>query len=451
VTPLSVLSQNVAFNTHFMPPVTAMPGPHKGSLLVVFLTVFIDMLGFGMVLPLLSIYARDFGAADEGLWIGLLVASFSAMQFIFSPIWGRLSDRIGRRPVLMMGLAGSAVCYGLFGLATVWNSLAWLFISRLGAGVFGATITTAQAYIADVTSQQTRGKGMTLVGIAFGLGFTLGPMFGGLALLSDMSHPRPEPGYAAAVLSAGALVLAYFKLTESRRIGSTPAATRLFDFTALRDALRIPSIGPLLASLFVCVLAFSNFESTLPLLLTDAKSAHSLFRFDLRDVMLTFACLGGTIVLAQALVVRRLLGKIPDGAMATSGAVSEILGFAALVAAVQMGSRWGLFAAVTLLVLGLAMVMPSLNSLISRRSDPVGQGGILGIGQSIGALARILGPLLGIPLLQQRVFLPLVLPYVIGGGLMAVGLAMVVAATRGGQDFGLPAAGAEQAVVQPTA
>ena len=113
-----------------------MTEPRKGSLLVIFLAVFIDLLGFGMVLPLLAIYARDFGT-NNGMVIGLLVASFSAMQFIFSPMWGRLSDRIGRRPVLMIGLAGSVVFYSLFGLATVWKSLGWLFVSRIGAGICG--------------------------------------------------------------------------------------------------------------------------------------------------------------------------------------------------------------------------------------------------------------------------------------------------------------------------
>src|SRR5437762_7133289 len=124
-----------------------MTAPRRGSLLVIFLTVFIDLLGFGMVLPLLPIYAKQFTTDKSGLVIGLLMASFSAMQFLFAPVWGRLSDRVGRRPVLMIGLSGSVLFYGLFGLATVWKSLAWLFISRIGAGISGATISTAQAYI----------------------------------------------------------------------------------------------------------------------------------------------------------------------------------------------------------------------------------------------------------------------------------------------------------------
>ncbi|MBL9082313.1 MAG: MFS transporter, partial [Planctomycetales bacterium] len=129
----------------------------KASLFVIFLTVFIDLLGFGMVLPLLPIYAKQFSAT--GLTIGLLMSSFSAMQFIFAPLWGRLSDRIGRRPVLIVGLAGSVVFYGLFGYATVAKSLMLMFVARIGAGIAGATISTAQAYIADCTTLETRAKG----------------------------------------------------------------------------------------------------------------------------------------------------------------------------------------------------------------------------------------------------------------------------------------------------
>src|SRR5580704_14174711 len=124
----------------------------KASLLVIFLTVFIDLLGFGIVLPLLPVYGRQFGVDQHGVELGLLMASFSAMQFMFAPLWGRLSDRIGRRPVLIVGLAGSTFFYALFGFATMWRSLTWLFITRLGAGIAGATISTTQAYIADVTS-----------------------------------------------------------------------------------------------------------------------------------------------------------------------------------------------------------------------------------------------------------------------------------------------------------
>ena len=159
--------------------------PRRSALLIIFLTVFIDLLGFGMVLPLLPIYGQHFaemhGFTEQqtGIVVGLLMSSFSAMQFLFLPIWGRLSDRFGRRPIVILGLAGSTLFYAMFGLATMWRSLAGLFITRIGAGIAGATISTAQAFIADCTGKQERAKGMALIGAAFALGFTVGPVLGG--------------------------------------------------------------------------------------------------------------------------------------------------------------------------------------------------------------------------------------------------------------------------------
>src|SRR5262245_53183113 len=177
------------------------PPPSHGSKLVIFLTVFIDLLGFGMVLPLLPIYAKSFGVHESGWVIGLLMSSFSAMTFIFAPLWGRASDRVGRRPVLIVGLVGSMGFYILFGIATVLQSMTLLFVARIGAGIAGATIPAAQAYIADVTSLKDRARGMALIGAAFGLGFTFGPLLGAAALLfSTDVAASPWPGYAAAVL-----------------------------------------------------------------------------------------------------------------------------------------------------------------------------------------------------------------------------------------------------------
>ena len=167
-----------------------------------FLVVFIDLLGFGIVLPLLPRFGDELlqgqlqlSDAVAGMLLGLLMSSFSAMQFLFSPVWGRISDRIGRRPVLMIGLAGSTIFYGLFGIATMLKSMPLLFASRIGAGVAGATIATAQAYIADSTTLQNRTKGMALIGAAFGLGFTFGPLLGAAAVLfSNDVAASPAPG-----------------------------------------------------------------------------------------------------------------------------------------------------------------------------------------------------------------------------------------------------------------
>jgi MFS family permease len=181
---------------------------HKTALLIVFLTVFIDLLGFGMVLPLLPLYGKELAGGltpmQRGVMLGLLMSSFSVMQFFFAPVWGRLSDKVGRRPILMVGLAGSVVFYGLFGLASVQASLLFMFISRIGAGIFGATITTARAYIADVTPPENRTAGMALIGAAFGLGFTFGPLFGLLAIDESRIVVEPDSRFVLQLPANGA-------------------------------------------------------------------------------------------------------------------------------------------------------------------------------------------------------------------------------------------------------
>ncbi|MCH5373411.1 MAG: MFS transporter, partial [Planctomycetes bacterium] len=310
--------------------------PRHGSLLVIFLTVFIDLLGFGMVLPLLPIYADVFTQDPAGWRLGLLMASFSAMQFLFAPLWGRLSDRIGRRPVLIIGLTGSVVFYLLFGVATVMRSLGLLFVSRIGAGIAGATIPTAQAYIADTTTLEKRPKGMALIGMAFGLGFTFGPLLGFLAVPSGQGQPGPWPGYVAAILSAGALILAIFKLPESLRPDSRTAAHKRVDVRGFRQALSVPSVGLLLIAIFVCVFSFSNFETTLSMLIKGTtEAAKSPFRFGWGQVCLTYAYIGLTMATVQGVLVRRLAGRISEGKLAGTGALFQVVGFVVVLIAIN--------------------------------------------------------------------------------------------------------------------
>ena len=421
-----------------------MPPTRKGPLLVIFLTVFIDLLGFGMVLPLLPIYGKQFALqyglseTEKGWVLGLLMASFSAMQFLFAPLWGRLSDRVGRRPVLMVGLAGSVVFYALFGIATQQQSLLWLFVARIGAGIAGATISTAQAYIADSTALAGRTKGMALIGAAFGLGFTFGPLFGALALPraaegAVAAELGPGPGYAAAALSAVALALAAFVLPESLKEPQAGKARGWFSLDALSDALAVPSVGLLILTSFVSVLSFANFESTLSLLLQDETGA---FRFDLHKVLYTFAYVGFTLMLVQGGIVRRLSGRVADAHLAAAGAVLMIAGFCLLSGAAGAGSRGLLYVALFVTVSGFACTTPALNSLISRRSDPAKQGSVLGLAQSASALARILGPLIGMRLfhLYPDRHTPQT-PLWVAAGLMAVCLALILAAARRGRDF----------------
>ncbi len=402
----------------------------RGNLLVIFLTVFIDLLGFGMVLPLLPLYAAQFDEHQDGWRLGALMASFSAMQFLFAPWWGRLSDRVGRRPILLIGLLGSVVFYALFGWATIQQSLLWLFVSRIGAGICGATISTAQAYIADTTTKENRSRGMALIGMAFGLGFTFGPLLGFLALPSEESVPGPLPGFVAAGLSAIALLLAWFRLPESLNEGDRRESSMHGGWQAWRNAFAVPSIGLLIVTIFVCVFSFTNFETTLGLLIKGSTHP-AIYHFDFKQVCWTFAYIGFVLAMVQGGLVRRLSGKVPETRMALVGAGLELIGFALLTVAVQRASLVFLFSAVTIVVTGFAFITPSLNGLLSRRTNPQQQGSVLGVGQSASALARIIGAAVGVPLLMRNPQWPAYL----ATALMVAAMGMLFWTAKHGHDY----------------
>ncbi len=253
-----------------------------------------------------------------GAVLGLLMASFSAMQFIFSPIWGRVSDLVGRRPILILGLAGSTASYAVFGIASSLEPskpllgffpLTWLFIARIGAGIAGATISTAQAYIADKTSPQERARGMALIGAAFGIGFTFGPLVGAACVSSDPSAPpSPAAGYVASSLSGVALLWAIFLLPESLRPGSSPSRGGWFLLSNLKAAVQRPSIALILASMFFTTFAFAQFETTLALL-TKALGLADKANF------YVFAYIGAILTVSQGsfgAAAGPARGRVPD-------------------------------------------------------------------------------------------------------------------------------------------
>src|SRR5205085_628903 len=236
------------------------------SVLVIFLTVFIDLIGFGIVLPLLPLINRDFGAS--GLLIGIIQASFSAMQFVFAPAWGRLSDRIGRRPVLLVSTAAAAMSYILFAIACGLPSqiALWLVLgSRILAGICGANITVAQDYIADITPLAERSKRMGLIGMAFGLGFVCGPPLGSLGI--HLFGFR-GPGWLAAGLCAANFLLAFSILPESWKPSSEHVPTRPH-LEQWLHTLRHPKIGLLIGVFFLATFCFASFEITLGLLISS--------------------------------------------------------------------------------------------------------------------------------------------------------------------------------------
>lgn len=400
-----------------------MTKSRKAGLLIIFVTVFIDLLGFGIVLPLLPRYGKFFDA--NGWTLGLLMSSFSAMQFVFAPIWGRVSDRIGRRPILILGLAGSTASYAMFGVAIHYaddgamlglSTLTWLFITRIGAGIAGATISTAQAYIADVTGKTERAKGMALIGAAFGIGFTFGPLIGAAFVSNETGDSlSPAPGYAAAVLSGLALLSAIFMLPESLKANSTPAHQHWLDFSSLRDAFSRPSIGMILGTMFLTTFAFAQFETTLSVL-TEQLGLNA------RNNFYVFAYVGIVLTLTQGLLVRRLLPKLGEFRMALAGAVLMVVGLALTAVAGTYQSLGILYAVLPINVVGFSAMSPSLLAMLSLRSESSAQGGILGLGQSMSALARILGPLIAFPLFDIN----LTYPYYTAAVLMAIGAMLVL-------------------------
>ncbi|MBX9584711.1 MAG: MFS transporter [Gemmataceae bacterium] len=408
------------------PPSDAPPA-RKSALFIVFLVVFIDLLGFGIVLPLLPRYAELYlpvvPEAGRGAALGLLYSIFSLMQFVFSPAWGRVSDRIGRRPILLLGLAGSVVFYGLFAAASTlpaeqaWLALGLIFLSRLGAGVAGASVSTAAAVIADCTTKESRAKGMALIGAAFGIGFTFGPLIGYVGL-EVFQEQHWAPGVTASLLSLVALVLALRLLPETRTPGSAPAGKEWFSVSRSVEVLKTPTVGALVLVYFLVIFAFANFEGTLSLFTA------ATFGLADRDNFLIFAYIGAVLMLAQGVIYRRLVGKLSEEALMTAGVGLLVVGLAGVAAVAYLGDAdrglaYPLFFATTALaVTGFAFVNPSVSALVSKRSDPDRQGEVLGVNQSFASLGRILGPFLGLVLFQADP--SRTLPYLAAVGLLAV-------------------------------
>jgi DHA1 family tetracycline resistance protein-like MFS transporter len=419
--------------------------------MIVFLVVFIDLLGFGIVIPLLPRYGDRYvkvllpsaaGVEGEsraaGAVLGLLMASFSAMQFFFAPIWGRISDRIGRRPILLVGLVGSVLFYTLFGYASdlpvEWAALALtlLFVARIGAGVAGATIATAQAVIADCTTPERRKHGMALIGAAFGIGFTFGPLVGFASLFWFPEH-HGVIGYSAAGLSLIALILGIILLPETRHFDEAPPLLRRWlDWRATRDVLNRPALAPIVLVFFLATFGFGGFEPTLALLIKDSLG------LDERDSFLVFAYVGLVLVMTQGFLYRRLANRLSEVTFMGMGILLMALGLVLLGGVTWLASHhsaaWAtllglMLVSMTLAVIGFAFLTPSAQALVSRRSDPAKQGEILGVNQSAASLARILGPIFGLSL--YKLTPSHLLPYVFGAALLAAMLPLLPRIRRG--------------------
>ena len=362
-------------------PLSAAPPAEnsRSALIVLFLTVFIDLLGFGIVIPFLPLYAAQMHVGAFG--IGLVVAIYSLMQFVCAPVLGRISDHVGRRPVIMMGLLGSAVGYVIYGLAA---SFAWLLFSRAIHGACAATVSTAQAYVADTTDQSNRAHGMGMIGAAFGLGFVLGPAIGGLLGHASLRTPV----FFAAALTFANLIFAAMRLPESHP--REPHAR--LEFARLADpviALPHELLGHRLTGLFT--IAFLGTFAMAALEATFAIMVAAVYGYKPAGVGGLLAYAG----LLQALVQGYLLGKIVkrlgELTLIRAGMIALAIG---LVPMASLRSHALLMIALAMVAIGYGFASPSIASLLSKRTERRLQGEVLGINQSAQSLARIFGPIM---------------------------------------------------------
>ncbi|HMF40880.1 MAG TPA: MFS transporter [Polyangia bacterium] len=367
-----------------------MTNRRTASISTLFLTVFIDLLGFGLVIPFIPAMARRLGAGD---FVATMPgAAYSVMQFIFIPIWGRLSDRIGRRPVLLWSIGATAVGMALLGLAP---TLPLLLAARVFSGIATANIAVAQAYVADVTPPEHRARGMGIIGIAFGLGFILGPFMGGeLSRFPVLGREGTLPCFVAAGLAAVNFLLALRTLPESLPVelrGKSVRRAVPLDIGALRAAVAVPGIGAAVAVNFAMVLWFAGMEQTFALFTADG------FGMSVAATGHIFAIVGTVGAIVQGGLVRRLAPVVGEARLVHIGLGVQSAAFALLGLSPTFGA-WGklaLYASAGLIALGNGLTTPSLPAFASRRATAATQGVTLGALQSAAALARGAGPLVG--------------------------------------------------------
>jgi MFS transporter, DHA1 family, tetracycline resistance protein len=359
-------------------------------LIIIYITVFIDLVGFGIVIPALPYYVEGEAFKATPFEIGLLFASYSLMQFIFSPILGSLSDKIGRRPILFFSLLGSAIGYLLIGYA---GALWMVFAGRIISGVTGGNISTAQAYIADVTSKENRAKGMGLFGAMFGLGFVFGPAIGGILSRYGIGIPF----LFAAALSLVNAISIYFILPET--VGKNRVAEQTIRknrVAELFDALKDSRFGTLTAVYFFLVTSFS--------IMTYAFVLYTIERFGFTAEQngYIFALVGILAVIFQGGAFNGLVRKFGENSLTVVGCLLIAISlFAIPFISPQTGGLAGLLVMVSLLAIGNSMASPALTSIASKISDDAEQGKSLGVMQSGASLARAIGPAVGGVLLNN--------------------------------------------------
>lgn len=388
----------------------------KGALLALFLVTMIDMIGFGIIIPFLTYLVQDLAEADGvvriGLWVGLLMTAYSAAQFLFSPFWGSLSDRIGRRPVLMIGLVGNTVFFTAFGFST---TLLFALSMRFLAGVFNGNIAVARAYIGDVSSPKQLATRMGLIGAAFGLGFTIGPFIGGefsnpaerwnlfVGTVFD-TYPYLLPCAIASALSAGSLVLAYYKLPESIDVEALknnederPWGQRMLSMAAnSASMLRTPSIGAMIWVSMLFIFGFTVMHSVF-ILYTEMAVGLGGLGFSEQDNGRIFAMIGLFGILTQAVLIGPLTRRYGTRRLIPISVLLTGVGLT-LIPYTQSSMAWiQMLLVVSCIAIGNGVFQPSSSTYLTRiaRDEGYDLGVVMGAQESLSAFARIFGPLSG--------------------------------------------------------
>lgn len=355
-----------------------VPRANRRALTFIFVTILLDIIGAGIMLPVVPFIVRPY--SHEALTIGLLAVAYSVAQFFAAPLLGALSDRHGRRPVLVISMFGASIGYALFGVG---GALWVFFLSRIVAGFTGGNLTAAQAYIADVSGPEDRAKNFGLVGAAFGLGFILGPSLGGVLARISLSAPAwAAGGVALTTATFGWFVLPESLAPELRR--AHPLHVGDFNpFRLLLKALRTKQLRALFLGIFLTRFAQMGLQTNFAIYTLDR------FKYTPSQNGVIFAVLGITSTFVQGFLIRRLAGRFSDRRLLLSGLAIMIGGFVAIAAVTQ---GWMLSPAIALLALGTGLVTPVLQSLISKAGSPAEQGMLFGANGAITSLTAILGP-----------------------------------------------------------
>ena len=358
--------------------------PSPARLGVLFSVIVVDLIGFGIVVPILPFWSDHFGA--NGALLGLLLASHAAMQFLFSPAWGRLSDRVGRRPVMLVTIAGTAISLLFLGLA---DSLPQIFLARLLSGIFGSNISVATAYLTDVTDEADRTRWMGMIGASFAVGFTLGPPIGGL--LARAGHGVPM--LVAAAMAAVNFVWAAIALREPKRHAGRPAR----DMTSRLDVLRHPVLGRICFVYFLFSVAVTQLETTFAFLM--------LHRFGYDELGVGLIMLGMAVVMGaiQGGAMKRLAAKFHERRLILVGLSMMAMAFFAVPLPQTVPF---LLLPLALAAVGRGISQPPMMSLVSQRADEASRGIVMGVFQSCASAARVVGPLVAGALYDQGQHFP---------------------------------------------